>query len=140
MSAGAGIRHAERNEGDEPLKIFQIWLLPRSPGGTPRWGSGRFPKDDRAGRLVLLASGIDGDAGALRINADARVMGATLLSGQSVEYVIDPSRYAYLAPSQGSVIVNGQSVATGDGIAAIAETSLIIQAGEDSEFILVDAA
>ncbi|MBM7045692.1 pirin family protein [Rhizobium lusitanum] len=140
MSAGAGISHAERNEGADPLKIFQIWLLPRTPGGTPRWGSRRFPKDDRAGKLVPLASGVDGDEDALRMNADARVLGATLLSGQSVEYAIDPSRYAYLAPSRGSVLVNGQRVATGDGIAAMAESTLTIRADEDSEFILVDAA
>ena len=53
-----------------------------------------------------------------------------------------PARYrqAYLAPAQGVIIVNGQRVAVGDGIAAIDEPELNITAEEDAEFILVDAA
>ncbi len=140
MSAGTGIMHAERNDGDEPLKLFQIWLRPRRTGGAPRWGTKRFPKRERAGRLVTLASGIVGDDEALSIGADARVLAATLLSGQVVKYHLHPSRNAYLAPSQGAVTVNGQRVVAGDGIAAIAENNLTIEATEDAEFILVDAA
>src|ERR1700756_5698061 len=45
MSAGRGISHSERNQGEAPLKLFQIWLLPRRPGGTPRWDSRKFPKN-----------------------------------------------------------------------------------------------
>lgn len=140
MSAGSGISHAERNENSEPLKLFQIWILPRGPGGSPKWGTRRFPMVDRAGSLVPLASGLESDDEALRINADARVMGATLLRGQTVNYSLGSGRHAYLAPSKGSVIVNGQRVAVGDGIAASAEEKLTIAAEEDSKFVLVDAA
>jgi hypothetical protein len=79
MSAGSGISHSEHNHGEDPLKLFQIWLLPRRRGGAPRWDSRRFPKADRAGRLIALASGNPKDTEALQIRADARVMGATLL-------------------------------------------------------------
>lgn len=75
MSAGTGIRHSERNGGDKPLRLFQIWLRPRTPGGPPRWGAKAFPKAERAGALVPLASGMAGDDEALPINADARVLG-----------------------------------------------------------------
>jgi quercetin 2,3-dioxygenase len=34
LSAGTGIRHSEHNGEQVPLKLFQIWLLPR--GATPR--------------------------------------------------------------------------------------------------------
>ena len=37
MSAGTGIRHSEQNLGKEPLRLFQIWLLPRVKGGEPHW-------------------------------------------------------------------------------------------------------
>lgn len=76
----------------------------------------------------------------LTINADARVLGATLMKGQQVSYPLTPDRNAYLAPSKGVVVVNGQRVAAGDGVAATAEDGLVIVADEDSEFILVDAA
>jgi quercetin 2,3-dioxygenase len=118
MSAGTGISHSERNDGGDALKLFQIWLLPRQRGGTPRWDTRRFPKADRAGRLIVLASG-DPKNGALLIRADARILGAT---------------------TQGVVLVNGQRVVVGDGIAAVDEPELTITAEEDTEFVLVDAA
>src|SRR5215813_10019119 len=57
MSAGAGIRHAEYNLGPNPTRIFQIWITPSHRGGSPAWGSQPFPKGDRSGRFVTLASG-----------------------------------------------------------------------------------
>jgi quercetin 2,3-dioxygenase len=38
------------------------------------------------------------------------------------------------------ILVNGQRVAVGDGIAVVDEPKLNITAEEDAEFILVDAA
>jgi redox-sensitive bicupin YhaK (pirin superfamily) len=140
MSAGRGISHSEHNHDSDALKLFQIWLLPRQCGGTPRWGSRKFPKADRAGRLVVLASGDPNNAEALPIRADARVLGATLLAGTSVTHAPVGFRHTYLAPSQGVILVNGQRVAFGDGIAAVDEPELAIAAEEDAEFILVDAA
>jgi redox-sensitive bicupin YhaK (pirin superfamily) len=139
MSAGTGISHSEHNRDDDPLKLFQIWLLPRQRGGTPRWDTRKFPKTDRAGRLVELASGDPKSAETLTIRADARVLGATLLAKTSLTHVAH-SRHTYLAPAQGVILVNGQRVAVGDGIAAIDEPELTITAVEDAEFILVDAA
>jgi len=140
MSAGTGISHSEHNRDEEALKLFQIWLLPRRGGGEPRWDSRKFPKVDRAGRLVELASGNPTDAETLLIRADACVMGATLLAGAKLTHAPARYRHSYLAPARGVVIVNGQRVAVGDGIAAIDEPELTIAAEEDAEFILVDAA
>ena len=140
MSAGTGISHSEHNRDENPLKLFQIWLLPRQRGGTPRWDSRKFPKADRAGRLVELASGDPGNGETLLIRADARVMGATLLAGTSLRHAPARYRHSYLAPARGVILVNGQRVAVGDGIAAIDEPELTITAEENSEFILVDAA
>jgi quercetin 2,3-dioxygenase len=139
MSAGTGISHSEYNRDEYPLKLFQIWLLPRRRGGTPRWDSRKFPKADRSGRLIELASGEPKDADTLLIGADARVLGATLLAGATLTHA-PTHRHAYLAPSQGAILVNGQWVAVGDGIAAIDEPELTITAEENAEFILVDVA
>lgn len=140
ISAGTGISHSERNLAEIPLKLFQIWLLPRQRGGTPRWDNRQFPKADRAGRLIPLASGDPEDAEALQIRADARVLGATLLAGTTVTHPLGRFRHSYLAPAQGVILVNGRRVAVGDGIAVVAEPELNITAEEDAEFILVDAA
>ena len=140
MSAGTGISHSEYNRDEDPLKLFQIWLLPRRRGGKPRWDSRKFPKADRAGRFIELASGDPKNADTLLIRADARVLGATLVAGTTLTHAPARFRHAYLAPAQGAILVNGQRVAVGDGIAAIDEPELTITAEENAEFILVDAA
>ncbi|ARP74047.1 pirin family protein [Streptomyces pluripotens] len=37
LSAAAGVRHIERNDGDTPLVFIQTWLAPLTPGGTPSY-------------------------------------------------------------------------------------------------------
>lgn len=139
MSAGTGVVHSEYNREDEVTQIFQIWILPRARGGAPAWGSRPFPKGDRSGRFVTLASGLDGDEEALPIRADARVLGATLKAGESLDYPL-AGRHGYLVPATGAVEIEGVRVDARDG-AAIKETeTLRVTALEDSELVLVDAA
>lgn len=139
MSAGTGIRHSEHNQGNEPLRMFQIWLRPSNDGGQPRWGTRRFPKADRANKFTLLASGFPEDADSLLINTDAQVLGATLLAGSEIKYTLDDFRYAYLAPARGTVQVNDQRIGVGDGIGASNEAFLRIKAEEEAEIVLVVA-
>jgi redox-sensitive bicupin YhaK (pirin superfamily) len=35
LSAAAGVRHVERNDGAGPLTFVQMWLAPLDPGGDP---------------------------------------------------------------------------------------------------------
>ena len=140
MSAGSGIRHAEYNMEPGTTTLFQIWIEPDSRGGEPSWGARPFPKDDRAGRFVTLASGIDGDADALPIRTDARVVGATIRAGETAEYPIGAGRHGYLVPASGSVEVNGVRLEARDGAAIHDEDTLTITALEDAEIVLVDAA
>ena len=140
MSAGSGIRHAEYNLEPETTRLFQIWIEPRARGGAPTWGAKPFPKGDRAGRFVTLASGLPGDEDALPIRTDARVLGATLKAGESADYPLDPARHAYLVPALGAVEVNGVRLDARDGAAITGETALSIRALDDAELILVDAA
>jgi hypothetical protein len=140
MSAGSGIRHAEYNLEPETTTLFQIWIEPKGRGGDPRWGAKPFPKGDRAGKFVTLASGIEGDEDALMIRTDARVAGATLKAGESTEYRLGKDRHAYLVPAAGAVEVNGVRLDTRDGAAVKDEEVLKVTALEDAEVVLVDAA
>ena len=139
MSAGSGVRHSEYNLEPIPTRIFQIWIHPTKPGGQPAWGAKPFPKADRSGRLVVLASGIANDNDALPIRTDARVLGATLKAGESAEYFLGSKRRGYLVPATGAVEVNGVRVAARDGAAIKDVETLKITALEDSEIVLVDA-
>ena len=139
MSAGSGIRHSEYNREPGLTHIFQIWITPETAGGAPAWGTKPFPKADRAGRLVVLASGFESDVDALPIRAKARVLGATLLRGQSLDYDSEGGRYLYAVAADGLLSVNGVRMEARDGAAIKDEPRLTFIALEDCEFVLVDA-
>jgi redox-sensitive bicupin YhaK (pirin superfamily) len=140
MSAGTGIRHAEYNLEPVPTTLFQIWIQPNRRGGAPSWGAKPFPKSDRSGKLAVLASGFSEDEGALPIRTDARVLGATLKAGETIEYPIGAARNGYLVPATGKVTLNGVQLEARDGAAIQTEETITVTAIEDSEIVLVDAA
>jgi quercetin 2,3-dioxygenase len=140
MSAGSGILHSEYNLEPETTNIFQIWIVPDRRGGGSAWATRRFPKADRSGRFVVLASGIPNDGDALPIRANARVLGASLTAGQHAEYRIGAGRHAYLVPAKGVVDVNGVRIGARDGAAVEDVATLSVTALEDSEIVMVDAA
>ncbi|HEY1144655.1 MAG TPA: pirin family protein [Sphingomicrobium sp.] len=137
MSAGTGVTHAEYNLEDETTTLFQIWIETDRPGAKPSWGAMPFPKESREGQFQLLASG-NGDEGVLHINADAKILGATLKAGETLEYAADPERHLYLVPSA-RVEVNGNVAEKRDGVAITGEGRVTVKADEDTELVLVDA-
>ena len=140
MSAGTGIVHAEYNHEDVTTRLFQIWILPTRAGDQPAWGARPFPKADRSGAFVALASGYADDGDALPIRSDARVLGATIRAGDTAEYRLGADRRAYLVPASGRVAIDGVEVGARDG-AAIADVDVLrITALDDSEIVMVDVA
>ena len=140
MSAGTGVTHSEYNLEADVTRIFQIWILPDRAGAAPNWGAKSFPKAAREAGFEVLASGREGDVGALPINADAAVMAATLSPGQTLVQSLAPGRVAYLVPARGSVTVNGVRLNPRDGAAIRDETELRIEAEDEAELVMVEAA
>ncbi len=138
MSAGTGVTHSEFNLEDEQTTLFQIWILPDRAGGNPGWGQREFPKADRSGRFVTLASGIEGDE-ALPIRADARVAAATVQAGDRVAYDLAAGRHAYLVAARGRIRVNGEDADPRDGIAIRDVDRIEVEALDDAELVLVDS-
>ncbi|QNT78043.1 pirin family protein [Entomobacter blattae] len=140
MSAGTGLRHSEYNLEKGTTKIFQIWIIPTQRGGEPQWGARPFPKGERSGQFVTLASGFPEDKEALKIRTDGRLQCATLEKGKTLEHKIDPHRHIYIVPAKGSIEVNGITVNAYDGLAVMDESKLDIKALEDSEIVMTDTA
>lgn len=138
MSAGTGIRHSEYNRESTVTRIFQLWIVPDETGGVPSWGSKPFPKADRSGRWVVLASGMIGDEDALPIRAKARVLGTTISAGQTLDYAFDADRLGYVVVSSGSIDINGCVLQAGDGAAVQQESLITVKAIETAELLLVD--
>ena len=138
MSAGHGITHAEYNLEDEATTLFQLWILPDRAGDQPSWGARKFPRGDRAGQWVVLASGTPEADDALPIRSDARVLAAKLLAGQSLDYDAGDARHQYLVSIDGRIRVNGHEAAARDGVAITGEDKIVVEALEDAELVLVD--
>lgn len=138
MSAGTGVRHSEFNLEDETTTLFQIWIETDRPGAPPSWGQREFPKSDRSGRFTVMASGDPADE-ALSINADAKVLGATLKAGESLSYDLGPGRRAYLVPAVGEVEVNDEILKARDAAAIVDEKTVTITAKADAELVMVDS-
>lgn len=138
MSAGTGIVHSEYNREDTETRIFQIWFLTNARGHAPNWETRSFPRGDRAGSLVPLASGQPGIDGALPIHQDVTLWGATLPADSAVTHRFTDGRSGYLVPATGALEVNGQLVNARDGLVVTGEENIEIRAVEDSEVLLAD--
>ncbi|WP_404985691.1 hypothetical protein [Caballeronia sp. LZ034LL] len=76
----------------------------------------------------VFASGAsaDIDAGALPIDADARLLAANMHAGQCLDCTLSEGAMAYLVPTAGSIRVNDVRLAAGDEAAVINESALSI--------------
>jgi redox-sensitive bicupin YhaK (pirin superfamily) len=137
MSAGAGVQHSEWNADDETCQLFQIWILPRERGGQPGWGTRQFPKGDRSGKWTVFASDTGADD-SLTIKQDAKVMGATLRAGDTLDYDVAAGRHGYFVLAAGSVSLNGHVLNARDGAAIHGAETLVLKGIEDAEIVFVD--
>jgi redox-sensitive bicupin YhaK (pirin superfamily) len=140
MRAGSGIRHAEFNLEEEPTMLYQIWLAPRSLGGTPGWRTRRFARAACDGMLTVLASGDADEVEALPIDADARLLKGVLRAGATIEHRLRPLWQAYLVLATGRAYVNDVRLDARDGAAVRDESVLTIAAQDDSEIVLLELA
>ncbi|RIJ33147.1 pirin family protein [Henriciella mobilis] len=137
MSAGRGVQHSEWNAETEETTLFQIWIEPESYGGSPGWGARKFPKADRSGQWAVLASGNEADK-ALPIRQNAKVLGATLKAGETLDYQVSEGRFGYFVLAAGEVELNGEVLKARDGAAVTGPESLQFKSLKDAEIVFVD--
>ena len=145
MSAGKGIVHAEFNASrTEPVRLLQIWVLPRTRGMKPHWDQRQFTPDQRAGRLLPVVTSDESDVAPnpLRIDQDTTIYVSSLKAGQSVDHTSPAAgRKAYLFVIDGAVTLNGDTALSAGDQARVtldADPRLSIRAEQDAELILLD--
>ncbi|MBI2805968.1 MAG: pirin family protein [Planctomycetes bacterium] len=140
MSAGTGIQHSEFNPSDaESVHLYQIWLLPNKRGVSPSYQQRAFSDDEKAGRWCLVASP-DGADNSLIIQQDARLHLSSLRPGQAVSHQLVAGRSAWVQVLRGTVALNGELLAAGDGAAVSDEKHLGVECQGESEVMLFDLA
>ena len=138
MSAGSGLRHSEFNASKtEPVHLFQIWIEPDREDVKPGYSQKTFDREARKNQLQLVASPT-GEAGSLKIEADARMYALILEAGQTVKLPVAAGRSIWVQVAEGTLTVNGQALATGDGAAIQGESELTFTAQTHTELIAFD--
>ncbi len=140
MTAGTGVRHSEKNASDqEPVHLLQIWILPNAEDLQPEYEQKAFSEEQRRGQLRLLASS-DGRDHSVTVHQDVSVFASILDAGREVEWLMDPTRYAWIQVARGSISVNGENVDQGDGVIVVGESALKLVGNTPSEVLLFDLA
>jgi redox-sensitive bicupin YhaK (pirin superfamily) len=138
MSAGTGITHSEFNHSRSELVHFlQIWILPDKDGVTPSYEQKFYPDEEKRGKWRLITS-VDGRDYSVTIHQDVNLYAALLDPREEIVHVIPQNRHAWLQVARGQVVVNGQKLVHGDGLAVSNEERLTISADIPVEVLLFD--
>jgi redox-sensitive bicupin YhaK (pirin superfamily) len=117
MSAGAGIRHSEFNASEhEAVHFLQIWIEPDTLDIEPGYEQGKFVREERVGRLKLIASR-DGREGSVVVHQDVSIYSALIERGKSFSFNIHRDRYGWIQVAKGPIRLNGIELKHGDGVA-----------------------
>ena len=140
MTAGTGVTHSEYNPSrTEPVHFLQIWILPERQGLAPGYEQRAFPAAEMQGRLRLVAAR-DGRDGSVTVHQDVRLLAARLAPGEEIVHSLAPGRHAWLQVVRGALVMNGTTLAAGDGAAVSDEARLALAASAPSELLLFDLA
>jgi quercetin 2,3-dioxygenase len=145
MTAGAGIRHSERNDrfsasldAAEPLDLIQMWVIPDETEVAPGYEQLELNSAELQGRLAVVASGLPRHRGqaAIRIrNRFAALHVARLAPGAAVTVPDAPFAHVYLARGRMDLESEG-ALDAGDAARLTAAGERRLTAAEPSEVLI----
>jgi len=138
MSAGTGVAHSEFNASrDELVHFLQIWLLPIKQGMKPGYEQKTFPREEKLGKLRLIASP-DGRDGSVTIHTDASIHAGLFDKGAAAELPLSKGRHAWVHMARGKARVNGHDLDVGDAVAMSDVPAVQIEGVDAAEVLVFD--
>ena len=138
ISAGRGVLHSEFNPSPKKrVHFLQIWLNPRKGGGEPRYAERALGKDAKVNALTLLFAGEPRD-GAMAIRANADIYFGKLDAGKRLVHRPPPGYGQWVHVIAGDVLVLGERLNPGDGLAIENAAALHFESQEGAQFLLFD--
>lgn len=138
MSAGTGIRHSEYNPSEQSsVHLIQVWITPEVSRLEPSYEQKQFTREERAGRLLAVASGQDAP-GSVKVHQDATFYVSAIGPEDRISHALKPGRRAYLFVIEGEIAVNGQSLSSGDQARMDGEELITLAASRPSDIVLID--
>jgi redox-sensitive bicupin YhaK (pirin superfamily) len=116
--------------------------LPTERGIAPSYEQKNFTRDEKDGRLRVVASPT-GREGSVTLHTDATLYAGLFGAEQSARLELASGRHAWVHVARGSVRVNGQALEAGDAVALSGEPAVIVEGvpgDEASEVLVFDLA
>ncbi|WNS46996.1 pirin family protein [Paenibacillus sp. MMS20-IR301] len=139
MSAGTGAIHTEHNpSSSEPVRLLQLWFMPRTRGTAPSYATGRFDPGKLAGRLLPVVAA-EPAAEIVGIAQEMTIYLGRVQAGNKLDFRQEPGRRSFVYLIEGGLTLNGEHVLKPGDSARIEETeSLTLKAGADVLVMLID--
>lgn len=137
MTAGTGLQHSEWNHEDNPVKFFQIWILPDTKGMQPSYDQKNSSPELWQNNLYLLASE-NGSNDVVSLNTDARLYRSILHGGKTISFETEQDRNLFIYIIEGNIKVDGHDLHKRDQARISEENSLQINTDAGADFILID--
>ncbi|PBC64175.1 pirin family protein [Streptomyces sp. Tue6028] len=119
LSSAGGVRHAERNDGTEPLVFVQMWLAPLEPGGDPAYE---------------IVHGIADSTPYAVPEAGAMLHVRRLTAGERT--AVPDAPFVYVHVVRGEIRLDGEELAAGDAARITEAKDLEAVAGAPAELLL----
>ncbi len=139
LSSGSGVSFSGMNNTGDDTHLCRIWIQPLREGMEPTCKKKNFDASSRKNELLPVASG-QGFKDALKMRANATVYISNLEKGKMTDLLTDNSRFVLIYVLEGELKVCGNKLEKNDQARINQNETIVIEAVEDSKFILADAA
>jgi redox-sensitive bicupin YhaK (pirin superfamily) len=137
MSAGTGITHAEWNDHEEPVELFQIWITPREWGLPPRYEEKHIDEKLFENNLFTFVSREKSDSG-IQIFQDAYLSRGKFSQKQNITYKIQGKNTGvYIIVIEGAAKIDETYTLSKRDAAGVSDTSEVKLEVEEGSDILV---
>lgn len=139
MSAGSGVIHTEHNPSDrEPVRLLQLWFMPRTRGAAPSYATGRFDPAKLDGRLLPVVAA-EASAEVVDIGQDMTIYLGRAKAGEQLEFRQEKGRRSFVYLVEGQLTLNGEAaLKPGDSARIQEREELELKAGEDILVMVID--
>ena len=133
MSAGTGVQHSEINQGDDPVHLLQIWIIPNERDAEPSYQQIKCDPREQPNQWHLIVG--PNENAPMHIRQQAEVKTAVIHQGQSLD-IKATQHINYIHVISGSIKIAEHTVEAGGAIAFLEASQ--IEALQDAQVIWFD--
>ena len=114
-----------------------MWIVPPQKGLSKLYGSHKFLNEDRKNKLLNIVSSNKG-LSPIKIYQDVNFFASELEKEKTLDFKISENRQIYFVQIEGSSILNGIILNSGDAAEITNENNLRIESIENSHFLFIE--